>query len=85
MGQGARRRSDIRIAAVSMIGHRRPLVAIVFERDKGTGGRAVRDGQPAFAHPGMIPNPMKSPVGQSPSVVSAGGRSRAVLFAAARC
>jgi hypothetical protein len=40
---------------VAVIGHRRPLVTIVLERDKRTGGGAVRDGQPAFAHETMIP------------------------------
>jgi hypothetical protein len=56
VGQCARRGSNIRVAAVPVIGHSRPFVTIVLERDKGTGGRAVRNGQPAFAHEGIIPN-----------------------------
>jgi hypothetical protein len=55
VSQRARRGSKIRVAAVAVIGHRRPLVTIVLERDKRTGGGAVRDGQPAFAHGRMIP------------------------------
>ena len=55
VGEGARRRARLGVAAVAMVGDGRPLVAIVLEGDEGTGRGTVRDGQSAFRHAPMIP------------------------------
>ena len=55
MSQGARRRSNLGVATVSVIRNGRSLVAVVLERDERTGIGAFRDRQAAFAHPAMIP------------------------------
>jgi hypothetical protein len=52
MSEGPRRGPDLGVAAVAMIGARGALVAIILERDEGTRGRAVDEGQAAFRHRG---------------------------------
>jgi hypothetical protein len=55
VGERARRRANVGIAAVAVVRDGRPLVAIVLERDEGTRRCPVRDGQPSIAHRWMIP------------------------------
>jgi hypothetical protein len=55
VGEGAGRRADLRVAAVSVIRDARALIAVVLESDERTGVRAVRARHPAFAHGGIIP------------------------------
>ena len=55
VGERARRRTRLRVAAVPAVGNGRPLVPIVLERHERAGRRAVREGQAAFSHQSMIP------------------------------
>ena len=79
VGERARRRAGVGVAAVAMIGDGGTLVAIVLERDEGTGRGAVREGQSAFSHPAMIParSVLGRPVRRSPppTVVHGSGRA----------
>jgi hypothetical protein len=50
VGGGSRRRDELRVAAVAMIGAGRPRLAIVFEGHEGAGRGGVHAREPSLGH-----------------------------------
>ena len=77
MGERARRRLDLRVAAVPVIGTGRALIALILERDEGAGRGTLDAGQCSVAHRGddTRPRPRVVPIIDRPGRMDRPGRA----------